>query len=292
MCKGEENDYMDIKDGNPLFTIIVAVLNSKESLERCIESVNNQTYPNKELIIKDGGSDDGTVEILKNNNDKITYWESSTDSGIYNAWNIALNHAKGEWFCFLGADDIFARNNVLEIIARSFFVASSKNIKVIYGKVQLINKSGKIVEARGRPWDQIKNTFLTGKMTISHQGCFQHRDIFLNYGLFDESFKIAGDYELLLRELKRNDALFVPELLTFMGSAGISNNPSYLLLSLREELRALKKHGLAKLNLWFTIKQLGLLMAKSVSYIAGEKYARILLDAYRIILFKKRKWTI
>ncbi len=283
---------MNIKNGNPLFTIIVAVLNSKESLERCIESVSNQTYPHKELIIKDGGSDDGTVEILKNNNDKITYWESSPDSGIYNAWNTALKHAKGEWICFLGADDYFANNDTLNSVAEYFSVANSKNIKVVYGKVQLVDKSGKIVETRGQPWHQTKNTFLTGKMTIPNPGCFQNRDIFLNHGLFDESFKISGDYELLLRELKTNDALFVPNILTFMGSAGISNSPSYLLLALREDLRALQKHGLAKLNLWLAIKQLGLLMANGVSNIAGEKYARILLDIYRMILFKKRKWTI
>jgi Glycosyltransferases involved in cell wall biogenesis len=88
------------KGENPLFTIIVAVLNSKETLERCIESVNSQTYPYKELIIKDGGSTDGTVEILKNNDDKIAYWESSPDHGIYHAWNKALQYARGEWICF------------------------------------------------------------------------------------------------------------------------------------------------------------------------------------------------
>ena len=275
-----------------MITIIVAVLNNSRTLQHCIDSIANQTYPNKELIIKDGGSDDGTVEILKNNDDKIAYWESSPDRGIYHAWNKALQYARGEWICFLGADDHFARNNVLEIVARSFSLASSKNIKVIYGKVQLTNNSGKVVETRGRPWGQIKNTFLTEKMTIPHPGCFQHSDIFLNHGLFDESFKISGDYELLIRELKTNDAIFVPEILIFMDSTGISNNPSYLLLSLREDLRALQKHGLAKSNLWFTIKQLGLLLAKGVSNIAGERYARMLLDIYRICLFKRRKWTI
>jgi len=83
-------DYK-MAESNPLITIIIAVLNSKESLERCIESVSNQTYPNRELIIIDGGSTDGTVEILKNNNDKIAYWESSPDRGIYHAFNKAIN---------------------------------------------------------------------------------------------------------------------------------------------------------------------------------------------------------
>ena len=277
---------------SPLITIIVAVFNGSKTIQRCIDSVVCQNYPSKELIIKDGGSDDGTLEILKNNDDKITYWESSPDSGIYNAWNIALKHAKGEWICFLGADDFFARNNVLEIISENSLNANSKNIRVIYGKVQLVSNSDEIIEIAGCPWEEIKNVFRSKKMAIPHQGCFHHREIFSNHGNFDESFKIYGDYELLLRELKNNDALHIPDILTIMGSSGISNDPSYLLLSLREELRALQKHGLAKPNLCFTIKQLGLLMANGLSSIAGEKYSRILLDTYRMILFKKRKWTI
>jgi glycosyltransferase involved in cell wall biosynthesis len=73
-----------------LITIIVAVLNGRETIRQCIESVNNQTYLYKELIIIDGGSTDGTVEILKDNNDKIAYWESKPDRGIYHAFNKAI----------------------------------------------------------------------------------------------------------------------------------------------------------------------------------------------------------
>ena len=98
---------MDLTMENPFFSIIVAVLNGENTLEKCIESVNNQSFPHKELIIFDGKSTDRTVEILKNSEKKIAYWESKTDRGIYHAFNTAIRHAKGDWIYFLGSDDTF-----------------------------------------------------------------------------------------------------------------------------------------------------------------------------------------
>src|SRR5665647_574950 len=100
----------------PLITIIVAVYNGAKTLQRCVDSVSDQTYLNKELIIIDGGSKDGTIDILMANNDKITYWQSEPDSGIYNAWNKALGHANGDWIYFLGSDDYLWKSNVFEEI--------------------------------------------------------------------------------------------------------------------------------------------------------------------------------
>ena len=80
----------------PTITIVIAVFNGAKTLERAIESVARQTYPYKELIVMDGGSTDGTVEILKRYGATIKYWESKPDRGIYHAWNKALDHAEGE----------------------------------------------------------------------------------------------------------------------------------------------------------------------------------------------------
>ena len=91
----------------PLITIIIAVFNGAKTLQQCIDSVAQQSYPNKELIIIDGGSKDGTLDLLKANSEKIDYWVSETDNGIYNAWNKGLAQANGDWICFLGADDFF-----------------------------------------------------------------------------------------------------------------------------------------------------------------------------------------
>ena len=79
-----------MSDREPSISVIVAVLNGAKTLQRCIDSVAQQTYPNKELIIIDGGSQDGTVDILKANQGKITSWISEPDRGIYSAWNKGL----------------------------------------------------------------------------------------------------------------------------------------------------------------------------------------------------------
>lgn len=89
-------------DSKPVTSVIVAVYNGAKTLQRCIDSVSNQTYPQKELIIIDGGSADGTVDILRVNNDKIAYWKFKPDRGIYHAWNKALDHVQGAWIYFWG----------------------------------------------------------------------------------------------------------------------------------------------------------------------------------------------
>lgn len=97
-----------------MISIIVAVFNGKITLQHCIDSVAQQTYPNKELIIIDGGSKDGTVNLLEENRNKISYWISEPDRGIYNAWNKGLEQTTGKWIIFLGADDYLWDVRVLE----------------------------------------------------------------------------------------------------------------------------------------------------------------------------------
>jgi len=253
-----ENDYMDIKDGNPLFTIIVAVLNNKESLERCIESVNNQTYPHRELIIIDGGSTDGTVEILKNNDDNIAYWESSPDRGIYHAWNKALQYVRGEWICFLGADDYFWSENVLTDLSPHLAKATGLGIKVVYGQAARVGRNERIFKLIGKPWDKIRWLMPHG-MPLQHTGLMHHRSLFEKHGLFDETFRIVGDYDLLLRELKNGDALFVRDLIVAGCQAGGISDINFLLTH-REIRQARRKNGFRNLSwVWLAVHARGFL---------------------------------
>jgi len=111
----------------------VAVLNGAEKLQRCIDSVTNQTHPYKELIIIDGGSTDGTVDILMANDEKIAYWESKPDRGIYHALNKGLVKTRGTWICFLGAEDPFASDSTLETIA--LHLIANEDRFLVYRKV-------------------------------------------------------------------------------------------------------------------------------------------------------------
>ena len=97
----------------PLISVIIAVFNGVKTLQQCINSVIQQNYKNIELIVIDGGSSDGTIDLLVLNSRDITYWISEADRGIYNAWNKALEQAHGDWICFLGADDFLWDEQVL-----------------------------------------------------------------------------------------------------------------------------------------------------------------------------------
>ena len=254
------NDYMNIKDGNLRFTIIVAVLNNKDSLERCIESVNNQTYPYKELIIIDGGSTDGTVETLKNNDDKVAYWESNSDRGIYHAWNKALNYARGEWICFLGADDYFWDNHVLSNMVPYIIRAKSCGIRVVYGRIARMNQAGQVIKFLGEPWEKIKWLMPHG-MPLPHTGLMHHQSLFKTHGLFDETYRIAGDYEFLLRELNKSDALYVHDIIVAGWQAGGVSDFKFL-FGHRELARARKKNGFHNLSwVWLAVHARGFLRA-------------------------------
>lgn len=226
----------------PLISIIVAVFNGAKTLPQCIDSVLRQTYQNKELIIIDGGSKDGTVELLAEHSDKINYWISEPDRGIYSAWNKALPLAKGEWICFVGADDFFWDAQVLELMAAQL-VMIPPDIRVAYGQIMLLNNNGEILYPIGKPWKKIKERFKQ-IMCVPHPGLMHRRSLFEQHGNFDESFRIAGDYELLLRELKTADAFFVPNLIIIaMRQGGVSSDPANGLLAMREMRHAQQLHG-------------------------------------------------
>lgn len=229
---------------SPQITIIVASFNMASTLQRCLDSVAAQTYPHKEIVIIDGASTDATVEILKANDSGISYWESEPDRGIFHAWNKALDHASGEWICFLGADDYFWQDDVLEQMVPHLCEASAHGLRVAYGQVAVVTEEGDIHRVWGGPWEEARKPFRQD-MFIPHQGVMHHRTLFDVHGLFDESFLTAGDYELLLRELKSRDAWFIPgTIVSGMQLGGISSVHSNAMLSVREAAKARRKNGI------------------------------------------------
>lgn len=245
-----------MKAKQPLITIIIATLNCADTIKRCLESIVFQTYPYKELIVMDGDSTDGTVEILKRNDNNITYWESKPDRGIYHAWNKALTHARGEWICFMGADDYLWNDCVLTELLPYLHHAYESVIRVVYGKIARIDENEKIHAYWGKPWARIRWQMPHGMpLGLPHTGMMHHRSLFKNHGFFDETFHIAGDYEFLLRELKdrNNQALFVGELITIAQQIGGLADSNSLYFH-REVLRARKKNGLNRLSwIWLAV---------------------------------------
>ena len=274
----------------PLLTIIVAVFNGAKTLQRCIDSVVCQSYEKIELIIIDGGSTDGTVEILQSCTKNIAHWVTEPDTGIYSAWNKGLDHATGDWICFLGADDYFWGPNVLEIMARSLARVTS-DIRVVYAKVALVSVTGNVLSEVGFPWET-SGKLVKEIMSIPHPGLMHHRTLFEKHGRFDESFRIAGDYELLLRELRSGAAVFVSDLIVAgMQYGGVSSNPKNSIAIYWEIRKAQIKHGLyIPGRHWLT----SVIKAYSRSLlwaIFGEHRARHIVDWGRRITGKRPFWT-
>jgi glycosyltransferase involved in cell wall biosynthesis len=274
----------------PLISVIVAVYNGVKTLQQCIDSVAKQTYPNKELIIIDGGSNDGTVDLLRVNQERINYWISEPDLGIYNAWNKGLTQAQGEWICFLGADDFFWDLQVLERISKQLEMLPT-NIHVTYGQTMLVSANGKNLYSVGEPWEKIKERFKQ-VMCINHQAVMHRRGLFERYGKFDESFQITGDYELLLRELKTSDAIFIPDIIIVaMRQGGISSKPDNTLLAMRELRRAQQMHGQFLPGWIWLMAMLRVYIRLLLWNLLGEQPTRKLIDLGRRITGRPSYWT-
>jgi len=274
----------------PLITVIVAVFNGANTLQQCIDSVAKQTYFNKELIIIDGNSQDGTIEILKFNNDKINYWISEPDTGVYNAWNKGVEKAKGEWICFLGADDFFLEDDGLEKLITKLQDIPSE-VRIAYTKVMLFGADDNPLFPVGERWENAKGNFMKG-LCLPHQGVMHRRSLFERNGKFDESFRIGGDYEIMLRELKSAEAMFIPDIIvTAMRPGGLSSNPFSAVEAMQDIRRAQKKHG----QYWpsfFWIKAMIRVYIRLILWkLIGEKRTRKFLDFSRRIKGQPAYWT-
>ncbi len=182
----------------PFFSVITVVLNNVHTLENTIESVLNQSYPNYEYIVVDGGSKDGTLEILGKYGDEIRVL-SEPDEGIYDALNKAVNMASGEWLYIIGSDDCFVSPFILQQVY-TFIIQQPHNINLISGAIyQTVD--GVIVRLRDSPSEL---NFFNSYKAFTQQNYLVKKEIFKVIGTFDTSFRTAADYEWLLRGVFAN----------------------------------------------------------------------------------------
>jgi glycosyltransferase involved in cell wall biosynthesis len=227
-------------------TIITAVINNKIYIEACMKSLLNQTHRNIEYIIIDGGSADGTIEIIKKYENKVTKWISEPDNGIYDALNKGIRLAQGEIIGFLHADDVYANDKVIEKVADIF---TKYNVDSCYGDLLYVDKNNpeKIIRYwKSNPYKE--GLFRKGWMP-PHPTFFVKRKIYEKYGSFNTDFKIAADYELMLRFLGKYkiSTYYIPEVLIKMRIGGASNRSlRNLIIKTTEDYRAWKVNSLNK----------------------------------------------
>ena len=275
---------------SPLISVVVAVFNGADVLPRCIESICRQTYSAHEIIVIDGGSIDGTREVLQREQAKLSYWVSEPDRGIYHAWNKGLARARGEWIFFIGADDYLFAPDVFERLA-PVLAGAYPPVRIVYGQVVVVNSQDQELNRIGESWDSAKMRF--GQiMCIPHTALMHHRSLFEYRGGFDESFRIAGDYEMLLRELRERDALFVPGLVVAgMRHGGVSSDPSGSVLLLQEFRRAQRMHGSTRPGRHWVLAYIKAHIRATLWRLLGSRIAPFVFDFGRLISGKRTYWT-
>jgi glycosyltransferase involved in cell wall biosynthesis len=276
----------------PLISIIIAVLNGENTLCRCIDSVVHQTYPDRELIIIDGGSSDGTVEILKEYDGHIKYWESRPDRGIYHAWNKALDHVSGGWICFIGCDDFFFDNDVLSNIVPKLVDAKNKNRLYAYGKVALYSDNEKrVIEYYNDDWEKLKTKIRRGGFLV-HSGSFHQKELFHDYYKFDERYKIAGDRDFLLRALKFTEAYYLENVIIGMSIRGVSFSLSDKKKLIDEVLSIWKKNQITTYPWLIYLSLIKFVCYNFISKFFGEKFGLRLANTLRKIRGENPYWHL
>ncbi len=241
---------------NLLFSIVTATYNAEKYLQQSILSVLGQSFTDFEYIFIDGKSQDGTVDIIRQfETDKRIIWMSEPDTGIYDAWNKALAMAKGEWLMFLGADDIL-RPDALSSYA-AFIATHGGPIDYLSSKMDVVQPdSMKHIRIVGSPWTWKEFRFVNH---TAHQGALHSKGLFRDVGIFNATYKISGDYELLLRKRGLLKTAFMDKVTVTSRYGGMSAS----LKALREQKTAILTTGkvspvLAGINYYRTASKLAL----------------------------------
>lgn len=187
----------NIKEGannvdKPLISIVTICYNTVSVIEYTILSVLNQTYPNLEYIIIDGGSKDGTTDIIHKYKNQLAYFVSEPDNGIYDAMNKGIKHATGKWINFMNAGDVFASDDAVERSLREIDI----NTKVIYGD-RIAEYTKASYHEKPAPIDELSSRF-----PIFHQSTFIDTSVMKEFG-YDTRYKICGDFNFFHKLYKR-----------------------------------------------------------------------------------------
>lgn len=212
-------------------SIITINLNNVAGLRKTIESVVSQTFSDFEYIIIDGGSSDGSVDVIKEYSDKITNWVSEPDNGIYNAMNKGIEKAIGEYCFFLNSGDWLIDDKVLDSVFKI-----DVSVDILYGNTIAINNDG-IKLIKGPSTSNISAYQLITN-TLPHQGSFIKRKLFDKYGKYDENLRIISDWKFFFELIVFNNisVQYYDLVVSYFDTHGISNEEIELDLAERQQV--------------------------------------------------------
>lgn len=264
----------------PKISVITVCYNSEKHLEECIRSVVEQSYENKEYIIIDGGSTDGTLAIIDKYRDKIDYFVSEPDRGISDAFNKGIKAASGEIIGICNSDDVLAENVLTK-------VAGAYDPEVEIYRLDEVTRNFKTMEEYRFTPTLVFNKWLIGCRPL-HMGCYITKKAFEKYGGYDVNLKSSMDLDLLYRlTVKGAKYRYVPEVCGFFRKGGISGNRK---IRNRERNIIIRKYGGTTWDIIVSMAyHLTYQFLKSVILLFGEDSATKLKSLYVNSLYVKRK---
>ncbi len=258
----------------PLISIITINYNNADGLQHTIDSVLQQLDKNFEYLVIDGGSTDGSVEIIKRHKQHINYWVSEQDSGIYDAMNKGISKATGRYLMFLNSGDCLSANNIMQICDES--IRKFTGIDIFYGHVVFIKENGR------NPWRhpaELDISFLK-KENINHQASLIKAGLFKEFGAYPEKYKLAGDHWMYLISFA-NDKKFknIDHVLVDYDGKGMSHKN-------RERYDAEMKEMWHELIPAYTRQLVD--KYQLVEYAGNYKFLKHVVPLHRIYTYKKK----
>ena len=256
-------------------TIITVVYNGAKYLEQAIESVLGQDYPNIEYLIIDGGSKDGSVDIIRKYAPQITSWVSEPDQGIYDAMNKGIRMASGDLIGVLNSDDLL-HENVISKIAHA--ADQYPGYDYYYGSVSRMRENGEVYSEAKPVAEEELDERKYKQIPYPHGGLYMRKKVFEKIGLYNLDYTINSDYDLILRMLERNMKGFpLGFAVSRYRDGGVSGGYATFL----ERLKLLENHGVSRVQRSFTVATSitklflsGLLNRAGISYRRREPVRR------------------
>jgi glycosyltransferase involved in cell wall biosynthesis len=224
-------------------SVITCVRNNVDTIAAAVESVLAQSYPNIEYVVIDGASTDGTLAVLQRYADKFTVLVSEPDKGIYDALNKGLQHASGDIIGFLHADDLLGSPEAVQALVSAL---ASTNADGVYGDLLYVHRDNPAAVIRYWQSNDFTPSLLKRGWMPPHPTMYLRRAVYQQHGGFDTSYRIAADYDFILRIFSQQQLRFtyLPQVLVQMRVGGVSNRSFKNLLSKsREDWRALQQNS-------------------------------------------------
>jgi glycosyltransferase involved in cell wall biosynthesis len=218
-------------------SIITVNFNDKKGLAKTISSITNQTYKDFEFIVIDGGSSDGSKELIENYSSIIDYWVSEPDNGIYNAMNKVIKAAKGEFIIFMNGGDVFTDTNVLSLIDKEL----SDKYDLYYGDCFRVKADGS-KKLKTYP-DKLSFSYFY-KGYLNHQSTIFRKKLFFDHFLYNEDCKIVADWEFLIYTICKMNTPYkhLPIPIADYDLTGVSSSDKYKDLANLEKQKAIQKY--------------------------------------------------